>query len=74
MYAHILFRGSKHEKFLAIFKNIGKYVMDKPRKRTWKKHVFKDCLPTMKIRAKSVFWKSFYKNNIHPQIQMPPPQ
>ena len=72
------FRGVKHAKlvkkgvFLSMFTIIGYYVTDKSRKNM-KKHVFRVCLPTWNICAYGVFWKSFYKDDIHPEIRVPPP-
>ena len=50
-----------------------KNMMELSIKKEHEKCIFRVCLPTWKICAYGVFWKSFYKvddNDIHPEIQV----
>ena len=75
MYTRTSFRVQKCAKlekkgvFLAILTSFGKDMMDKP----MQKHIFRVYSHTWKIHVKGVFWKSFYEDDIQPEIQVPPP-
>ena len=77
MYVRTSFRGPKTCKigekgvFLVMFTNFGK-----EREKFRKKHakcIFRVYFHTWKICALGVFWKSSYKDDIQPEIQVPPP-
>ena len=43
-------------------------------KKNMQKHLFRVYFHTWKVHVRGVFWKSFYEDDIEPEIQVPPPQ
>ena len=79
MYVHTLFRSTKTCKieetgvFLVIFTNFGKHMREKF-KKNMQKCIFRVYFHTWKICAYSVFFKSFYEDDIQPEQKCPPPR